>query len=467
MQHLYPKQPNRLHSLIAEYEAMSQKGTVAFFEKTVYHQLLDHYERKQDWLSAMTVAENAIGQHTFSADLYIRKACLLMRNARIEDALVTLDTAACYSPNDLQIILLRVDLLALQGDYDEALAQIEIAKEMSGLGQEERSDIYLSQAHLYENMRQYRNMFSALRRALRLHPHNESAHERLIWAVEYAQCYQESVELNTELTDREPFSHWAWYNLGYALACLGNTEAAIEAYEFAFAIDEKFELALRECARVCIETEQYRKALRCYENLLDHFEPDSELLCHIAHCYAQLEAYQTANTFLMKALQLNPRNHEAHFQLGECCALEGQWDLAIRAYRAAIVLEQHCEAYHIALGDALLATDNDTEALACYRRAAYTAPEEAEHWLRYVRQLMLMKKYKRALKTLAEAELYAACSELVYCRVACLWFLERQREAMYELGEVLLVDFEQHLFLYELCPPLLFDTACQRLIASF
>ena len=69
-------------SSIFEYEAMSHKGTVGFYEKTAFLQLINHYLNQELFDEALEVIDHAVNQHPFSgafhivqAQLFIEKNC--------------------------------------------------------------------------------------------------------------------------------------------------------------------------------------------------------------------------------------------------------------------------------------------------------------------------------------------------------------------------------------------------------
>ena len=310
-------------------------------------------------------------------------------------------------------------------------------------------------------------MFFALKAALLENPKHNEALERLWLCVELSRNYEESIILHEEILDKDPYSYIAWYNLGHANAYLGNYSEAIEAFELAFVIKEDFEFAYRDCAELCFEIKLYRKALKYYQEILEHFEPDSELLLRIGQCYQFLNSTNTARTFYMRALKLDPLNDEVFFHIGLCYALEEKWKSAIKSYEKAIRIEDKQEEYLAALAAAYYAINEATKAEKYWKKAIGVAPEQSAYWVQLARFLMQSDRGEEALAFLEEAEHFSAGSDLMYCRIACLFATGKRQEAIYWLGEALHEDFEMHRALFELLPELERDIDVINLITAY
>ena len=86
-----------IKSLLFEYEAMSQQGTVGFYEKTAFLQLIDHYLNVELFDEALQVIDHAINQHPFSGTFHIVQAQLYIEKHCETLALDALDKATIYA----------------------------------------------------------------------------------------------------------------------------------------------------------------------------------------------------------------------------------------------------------------------------------------------------------------------------------------------------------------------------------
>ncbi len=451
--------------LIFEYEAMSHKGTVGFYEKTVFLQLIDHYLNEQLFDHALEVIDHAVSQHPYSAAFHIVQAQLYIEKNCENLALEALDKAILYAPSVFEVQILRAEALISLGNFNEAFEILDDL--LPNAIAEQRSEIYLSKALAFESKKQYKDMFVALKRAVLANPENTDALERIWFSVEMTQQYDESIKFHKELIDINPYSHIAWYNLGFAFSAKEKHKNARDAFEYAFIINDKFEFAYREFAESCIQLNEFEKALKCYDEFLEHFEADADLFLKIGLCHEALGEIEKAKSFFLKARAIDEENDEVYFHLGNCFAKENKLESAKAAFKKAILIDELKEEYYIALAEVYHQTNEIELAQNFFQKATDIAPETNTCWIYFARFLMQTGKNDEALNLLDEAELYSFGDELIYCRIACLFSLDNRHEALLLLREVLQKNYKKHSCLFEMAPALKDDEDIKSLIATF
>lgn len=466
MKYLEPMSVKALEQLAIVFEDMSQKGTVVFLEETVFLQLIAHYEQCRKHNFALVAIAHGIAQHPFSADLYLKKATLLLQLNELDDALVTLDAAERLNPSDLQLRLLRADLLLLKGKFFAALDILQtLEPEYRG---HELAEIHFAQAQIYENLRAWDEHYKALRRALWANPRHEEAHVKILLETERGQRYADTLKLQQRLTDVDPYSAWAWCNVGNMLAVIGGYEEAVEAYEFAYSIEDRFELAYRSCADLHLSQGNPKQALYCLQLAEQYFDLDADGLIVKGLCFKDLNNYKEAVHAIELALKLETENEDALFECGNMWAMQYEWAKATKYYLEAIKVNEKREEFWAALGAAYHAKGRGREAEACLRRALHLAPDDVRYWLLFVHYLLIAEKPKQALKATQMAEnQYGEDSALTYCKVVCLLELGQRKAAFDLLMPTLTDNFEGHQLLFELRPHLQQDKVLNNLIACF
>jgi tetratricopeptide (TPR) repeat protein len=361
--------------------------------------------------------------------------------------------------------LLRAEALLFLGRSEEALVILDELREVAE--GEILADIFFLEGLHYEQQEQHERMYFALAASLRENPSHTDALEHYWKAVEHCRKHEEAIDLIEELLEARPYSSTAWFYLGNAHAYEGRYAEAIDCYEYAYLSDENFEHALRECAELCYTTQAYNRALGHFQELMERFEVDGEVLLRIGQCHQSLGRYRMARTFLHQALQYDPLNDEIFFHIGICHAREEDWQQAARYFRKAIHIEGEQDEYHLALAEAYRATGKITQAKRHYELAAELSPETANYWVRFAFFLIEARRGAEALKVLDQADEHVFSPELAYCRVACLFLIGRRQEACYWLSEALSEEFDAHNLLFEFVPELEGDTDVIALISIY
>ncbi len=453
------------NELIFEYEAMSQKGTVGFYEKTVFLQLIEHYLNEQLFDHALEVIEHAVRQHPFSGNFHIVQAQLYLEKNCENLALEALDKAILYAPSVFEVQILRAEALSSLGNYAEAFEILDDL--LLNANAEQSSEIHLSKALVFETKKRYKDMFLALKKAAISNPENTDALERIWFSVEMTQQYDESIKLHKELIDINPYAYIAWYNLGYAYSAKNDHKNARDAFEYAFIINDKFEFAYRECAESCIQLNDFGQALKCYNELLEHFDADADLFFKIGLCHESLGDNEKAKAFFLKARAIDENNDEVYLHLGNCFMKERKFDSAKAAFKKALLIDDLKEEYYIALAEVYQQTNELDLAHSFFQKATDIAPETGQCWVHYASFLMQTGKKELALNILDEAELYAYGTELTYCRIACLFSLGNRAEALILLKKTLTKSYNNLHYLFQITPALKDDEEIQNLVSTF
>ena len=459
---------NTINVLVSEYEAMSQKGTVGFFEETVFFSLLEHYRNNRLYDRALEVVDHALDQHSYTVDFYVQKAQLLIEKEQYQWALECVQHALLYAPNNLEIRLLMAEVYVSLGRIGEGLDLLERLKsEYNEKSSDELAEIFFCEACIQEHLMEWNNMFEALKKAISFKHPNKTLLQRLWISVEMSKRYEESVELHRTLIDNDPFCPITWYNLGHAYFCIQDLKNAEAAFEYAYLNDNSFLTAYKDRADVLIRLERYSEAMDCFKEAIEHAKADSEIFVGLGFCYEHQKMYSKAQPYYEKALELDPNDDSAYYRIGECLAQEGKWEDAIEAYNKAMDLNDCLEEYIAALAVAYCQIDAPEKANALFLRATETAPEQAQCWLQYACFLMDMNLYKEALENLEMGIVAAGGMELLYCKVVCLFLKNDRKAAMLLLSQLLYKDFPTHEYLYKLSPELEEDNEVQTLIKSF
>ena len=139
---------NHLQGLVFEYEAMSQQGTVVFNEKAVVFNLVKHYRQTKNIEEALRVVGYGLEQFPCIAEMYAYKATLLAEIQQEELAIHYLDTALLLAPNDVQLMLIKAEILVRTEQYEDAQNLISLLKAFAA--QREMEFVLLLEAEIYE-----------------------------------------------------------------------------------------------------------------------------------------------------------------------------------------------------------------------------------------------------------------------------------------------------------------------------
>ena len=458
----YHHEENIVKKLIYKFEDMSQKGTVSFFEKTAFLDMISYYETAGNFEKGIQVCDIARRQHVSSTEFLWHKSRLLAQLKLLQEALDCLEEALSFSPENFELNLLQAQIRIELGEF--SAAYFNLKRIYPSANKTAQAEVLFLLARIHEINGDFEKVFSTLKKAIRKDPEHPILLNKIWLAAEMSGLYQESANFHKELIENYPYSFLAWYNLGQAYFCLERFEDAAEAFEYSFIINKDFDIAYKDSAESYIMIKQFDKALKIYEEFLERPAPDSDTHAKVGLCYEHLGQILLAKDHYLKSLEINPSNSMALFRLGECFMADEKWDDAIHFYNQAIEADSDREEYLIAIAEAYFKNKNTTQAKIFFQKATDMAPELSKYWTQYAHFLMQMGDSEEAFSILDEAQIYTVDTEVLYCKVACLFAMSKREEALQTLTQALQENASLLESLFTLTPELEQDSEVRALI---
>jgi len=452
-------------NLMSDFESNFEKGLDVVYSEKTFLEFIRYYEEELQYDKAIEVSDLALAQYSFSPDFYIIKARLLFQSNFHEEALTLLNKAENISPYEHDILLLKIKILAFQGKMSEANQILDDMKRY--VSSCDLSDVYLSESYINEVMQDYDGMYENLTKSIICDMKNEEAFERIGFAVQLSKNYEASIQFHNMVIDEEPFNYLAWYNLGHALSCTGEYKKAIDALEYSFITEKNFENGYLDCADICIQEKEYKRALGIYSAHHELFGLNEEVLLNMADCQYQLGNLNKARLLLSKLLKLDPYNDEVYYKLGLCYAASKNWSKAINAYHKAITLEDNCEDYYLSIAIAHNAVGSFDKAEFFYGKAVETGPEQSLYWRDYISFLIKIGKKDKALKVFEDSDDYTFGADLLYCKGVAQYLAGDTKGAFISFEEGLKEDYVQHKIIFDIEPELMLQKELQSMISYY
>ncbi|HPG07963.1 MAG TPA: tetratricopeptide repeat protein [Saprospiraceae bacterium] len=428
--------------LVHQFESNDPRGEIRFLGEERILDIINYYEQDEQWEKAMEVVEIAIGKHKYQVEFYLAKGRLLLRMGDLEEANQILRKAESLAPTEIEIVILRSLILCEQEQYEDALQQLQDYKVIADSPQHTR--LLICEAYVYEHMKDFDFMFFTLKEALAQDPRNIEALEKMWVSVELSKRYEESLVFHRQLIDIDPYSQHAWYNLGHAYTCLGEYPEAINALEYAFLIDDRYEIAYRDCVELYIQIQEYQKAISLFHEIISKFGVEVETLVQLSECHIHLKQYHKAKKILMKAAKMDPFNDEIFYFLGLCFIHEEKWHYALNALSRATDIEDSREEYQVQLAFCYWKTGNLRKASKHFKEAIRITPEDTSNWVEYLDFLVHTNQLENAMKTLNKAENYTVDTDLTYIRGAIHLLTGDRKEGIHLLESALQEDVTNH-----------------------
>ncbi|MBX2903328.1 MAG: tetratricopeptide repeat protein [Chitinophagales bacterium] len=453
--------------LIQQYEAAMQTNTAPHFDEESFEKIILYYQDNREFKKAMNVIDSAIEQFPFSGEFLLKKAEVFAEQNRLDDALEFIGYAEVLDPSDVRIALTRADILLFKGEHEAALAEIENGFNLAE-SDADRCELFLEKADVFEDKERYAEVIESLQQALHFEPENEEALNRLWFAYELTERYDNSIAFHKALIETMPYNHLAWFNLGHAYAGKQDWNNAQDAFEYVVAIKEEFDAGYICIADVLFMKEEYATALNFYHEAIKIGKPQKELYLKTGECYEKVNDIPKARNFIRKAIAIDPHYAEAFYLLGETYKKEENWSQAISAYERAVKLSKENIDYLLGLADACLQIEDIDKAVALFEQILETDSKFKGHWINLAAAYYELEDYEAAFALLKEAEIkFEGEADIIYIKAVFYYQAGIKHEAILSLEKALMLNFDLHTIIFELFEELKDDAVILQVIEQY
>ena len=441
-----------LNHLVREYEAALENNAPTFHEEETYEQIIEYYEDKNQIEKANKVCDAALQHYAYSSELMIRKANLLILEKKHTEALVWIERARSFDPQNMSIYILRSDIYLDEGKPKAAVRSLEQAMKVAD--ESDIPDLFLEIAEVYEANDDYDKALDAIHDCLKINPFHQEALHKIWLAVEMTKSFEKSVILHEQIIEQDPYSYLAWYNLGQSFEGLKYYEKAIDAYEFVIAINEHFDLVYRDCGDLYRKLGKFEKAIQYLKKALRISLQLDDISWSLAKVYQEMNNMKMAIYYYKKVLQFDTMHDASWFELGNCYKDSCQWTKAEHAYHQAMALNDKLPEYALKLSDVYYLTGNTDQAIQLLTEPVMEFGHQAS-LMNLVIYMLEMNKEQECLQLLELASRkHEQLKHISYFNAATYLKLNNQKEANKAFQKALEENFQIHPLLFKLLPGL-------------
>jgi tetratricopeptide (TPR) repeat protein len=428
----YRQNKEEMKELIQQYNNFKSGKKFDFIEEESFERIIDYYDDHDNLPMALEAANFAIEQYPYSAELLIKKADLLIATQNYSQALAVLEKAEVFDSNDINLYILKTDVYLALDNQEKAAAILEEAiRVFEG---EEKIELLFELADVYDDYEDFDRVFNCLKLILEQDPTNEEALYKICFWTDYTGRNEESIQLHQQIIDEYPYTQLAWFNLGAAYQGLKLYEKSVDAYQYAIAIDEKFDYAYRNLGDAYLRLRNYKEAIEALQKVLELSMPEEVIYEAIGHCYEKLKNPAQARFNYRKAVHLNDNDSHLHYKIATTYMQEGYWESAIKNLNNAMSINRSQPDFHLALAECYLHLNRIKDSVIHFTQFIKARPKNVRGWKELIKCLYDAGYFEEALEQVINAQKNTDDKPVfMYYKAAILFALGKSKEGMLQL----------------------------------
>jgi len=430
----YPYRQDReeLKELLQQYENLKTGKSHSFIEEDSFEKIIDYFDEKDQLDKAVEASDYAIEQYPYSAALLLKKADLLIALKRYKESLIYLEKAEVLDVSDINLYILKTDAYLALDQQERAAAVLEIA--LDYFEGEEKIELLFELADVYDDYENFEKVFDCLKMILEQDPTNEEALYKICFWTDFTGRNEEGIRLHQQIIEEYPFSELAWFNLAAAYQGIKLYEKAIDAYQYAVAIDEKFDYAWRNMGDAYLRLRKYKEAIEVLQKVLELSRPEDVIYEAIGHCYDKMQNYAQARFNYRKAVHLNHEDSQLHYKIACTYMNEGLWESAIKNLEVALRMHRQQPEYNLAMGQCYNEMGKIEEAVQYFGNVVRSRPKNINGWLELLKCLYKASCHEEGMEYVEYAlQQTGGKPVFLFYKCAFLLSLKRSKEALIQL----------------------------------
>jgi len=437
--------------LVTRFEKMMKSNSNEFFDHRSLEKILEYYEEHLDFKTALKAVEIALTQYPFSGTFLMKKGEYLYENKMPSEAIEYLTKAQIHDPADMRIYFILSDVYIELEQYENALRALEKAEDLAA--NVELVDVYLEFADLYEEWSNIDMVIKYLKKALVREPRHFEAQSRFQFVTEIHEKDDVAIKFLNKLIDKDPYSKHSWYNLANAYYNIDLFEKAIEGYEYAIAIDDKFEMAYRDCGETLYKIEFFDKAIELLQESIKINPSSDESFYFLGMCFYKQDLYNKAINYFKKAISIDEFYSEAWHGLSLTYLSMKRYQSAMDAIQKALDTDINSFEYNLHAAKICFEQSKDETATFYINRIKNYDPHEQLIWNEISKVLFQTEKTQEAIDTLIGlGDKVGHKAERSYLLAVYHFDLGMKNNAMNYLAEALDLNYEKHKLIFDLLP---------------
>ncbi len=355
-----------ISSLIKRFEMMLVKSENSFFDMEEFLDIISYYTDNYQYNKALQVVSMAVKQYPFSTEILLLKANVLFKKDKKNEAVNILKEIEPLETQNPELYFLKGNILISDGKLEDAMKAYKQSLAVSG----EDKDAFLFSISGYLMSKEcFKEALVFFEQLIRMGYDDDDVLNDISLCYEKIGDFKKSAQYMSRLLEENPFDEMLWNYLGNLFLKDDNKDKALEAYFFAFALDEESYASVEYIAEIFQQKGDEANALKYYRYLLSKHPEEIHYHLSIAEVYLQMRTFEKAREHYLFVLNKEPKNPDAFYGISQIEFEKQNFNKALDMVYVAILYDKENPAYHQLRGKIRLGLRQNDKALKDFEKA--------------------------------------------------------------------------------------------------
>lgn len=274
--------------LIEKYEHCRVLGKKIYLDADEFAALSEYYHTEGDEEEANVLIDEGLKMHPNSLVLMMLRARSFLFVQQYNETLNYLEGIS--DTTSIEVALMRIEsLLHLKrnNEAEEIISQITSENQLP----EDYHFFITHLGYILIDTDFFARAVSCLEESIKYDDSDFEALAELTYAYELNEQIDKAIDTNNLLLDVNPYAYEWWINLGKLHTYYAENDKALEAFEFALAIEDQDLVAMKMKAMSLFLSDNFEDAIDVYEDVLEKSPKDEDVYESLLEAYSVVERH--------------------------------------------------------------------------------------------------------------------------------------------------------------------------------
>jgi len=449
---------------LSKFESMLKSNKILFFDSEEFENIVLHYLDSGKINLSKKALKLGLEQHPDSIGLMLVKVELMVFENKIDEGFEITRKLKKLDPNNEEVYIQEANLYSKKGLHAQAIKSLDVALKFT----DSEEDVFSLMAMEYLYMDELGAAKHFFTKCLKLDPYDQSALYNVVYCYDFLNLPFEAIKFLEDFIDENPYSEVAWHQLGKQYVQTKDYQKAIQAFDFAYVVDEYFVGALIEKAKVYEKIKAYKKAILTYRESLEIDNESAFVYWRIGRCYEKLGKNKKAALSFIKSIKQDVLFEKSWLAIIDLYVKVDKLEKASLYLSQAVEVDDENPKYWEKYVEVcILRNDWMGVEVAC-RQLVLSGDYSLKNWTTWADASLKNGAVSHAVELLLKGEEHHPNSSEIDYRLAGLYFIFDEKEkSIYRLQNAMMSDINSlHIFENNF-PEAFQDAKVQQCIADY
>ncbi len=410
--------------IVLKFEKMLEENENWYYDSDDFCDIINHYLDINDLTYTDKALKYALDQHPENTDIKIRKLDYLLTTEQFFVSVELIKELKDIAADDMDFLICRAKYYSLTDRPERAIYYYKKALE----NQEEQDFIYGCIGNEYLNQRRYSHALDAFKKALTYNREDEYLLESCIECYDELDLTQPCIDFLLSFIDINPYSESAWFQLGLQYFETTEYEKALNAFDYAFVINNKSISALTKKGESLEYLGLYQQAIEVYKEILELDDSPSFTYIKIGDIYNLLNEPKKALHEYLKSIHEDPQLDKSWAAAASTYESMGLYNESLHYMSKALELDIDNIDYLRQIAFLYINIGKYEEAIVTLNKITKIDKKYFVNWYGLAELYIIIGDYAQSILTLKEALTHIDKVEFYYQLSICSFSLKQEEE---------------------------------------